>query len=354
MTLAVRQTLNSPVEVPHKHILEASDRIRSTPDVFKTLNDYPNDPEGILDGLVLSRAGFEAQDPWRLCICDDCIKHLRRARMPPAALANGFWTGDLPTRFSDVTWVERIAASAVRVKGHVVALESRNVQNVPGSAQRSIRGTSVFYSSNSCSVATELPLAESGLLDMITVILTGSRVPTEEQLRRLLGARKQVIADLISYMQDEENELVLGFPLSRGMEVNEASLDTFDDDGSVPPTLLRSILKCTDDTTNEPPSTYTNDRREDEIVVDDEPEDVNSRGEAYIIDSYSVMDSGENAATSQHCRPEVLDRISDGLDNSVMTMASNALWKGLPVPGGKCFQDIVLNKRLLTILFTSV
>ena len=89
--------------------------------------------------------------------------------IPEAALATYFWVGKFPDHLQDTTAVERSAAFPVRVKGHAVALESRKVKNISGSAQRSLRGTSVIYSNNSSFVATELPMAVTGVLDMFTI-----------------------------------------------------------------------------------------------------------------------------------------------------------------------------------------
>ncbi|CAN0481200.1 unnamed protein product, partial [Ectocarpus sp. 12 AP-2014] len=117
-------------------------------------------------------------------VCDECYRSLARNILPDAALANGFWVGTLPDELQTATFVERAAAHTIRTKGHVVALESRRVNNIPGTAKRSTRGTSVFYANNSSSVAKELPLAATGLLDMITVVLAGKKKPKPSDLGR--------------------------------------------------------------------------------------------------------------------------------------------------------------------------
>ncbi|CAN0404449.1 unnamed protein product [Laminaria digitata] len=120
-------------------------------------------------------------------VCDECFLSLKVDRIPEAALANGFWVGKLPAKFDSATKVERAAAYPARVKEHVVALESRRMRNIPGSAQRSLRGTSVFYANDSCSVAKQLSLTAARLLDMFTVVLVGNHKPTTSQLRMLLS-----------------------------------------------------------------------------------------------------------------------------------------------------------------------
>ena len=47
------------------------------------------------------------------------------------ALSNGVEVGDLSRKFDGATVVERAAAYAVRVKGHVIAPESSKVRNIP-------------------------------------------------------------------------------------------------------------------------------------------------------------------------------------------------------------------------------
>ena len=66
---------------------------------------------------------------------------------------NVFFVGEMPRTFDGATVVERAAACAVRVKGHLIAPESRKVRKISGSAQRVPRGTSMFFASVPCSVA---------------------------------------------------------------------------------------------------------------------------------------------------------------------------------------------------------
>lgn len=173
---------------------------------------YPNDPDRLLDGLVLDRHGFEEQHPFRMRVCTECFRSLRKNRIPDASLANGFYVGVLPTHLQGATRVEKAAAFPVRVKGHVVALKSRKVKGVSGSAQRCLRGISVFYTSDTLSVAQVLPLAATGLLDMITVVLVGKTKPTAGQLKKYLGARKEMVRNWVNHVMDRDRTLIVGYP----------------------------------------------------------------------------------------------------------------------------------------------
>ena len=51
--------------------------------------------------------------------------------------------GDMPRKFDGAAVIARAAAYAVRMNGHVIALESKEVCNIPGSAQCPLRGSSL-------------------------------------------------------------------------------------------------------------------------------------------------------------------------------------------------------------------
>ena len=83
-----------------------------------------------------------------------------------------------------------------------------------------------------------MPLAATGLLDMITIVLAGKRKPTESQLKRLLGARKNMMRDLIDYKKYNYGNVAKGFTLAHKASTSKANLDTYRCDGSVPPEVL--------------------------------------------------------------------------------------------------------------------
>lgn len=49
---------------------------------------------------------------------------MRKNAMPDTALADGFWTGEIPAALRDATCVELAAASAVRTSATSVPLKS--------------------------------------------------------------------------------------------------------------------------------------------------------------------------------------------------------------------------------------
>eukprot|EP00904_Undaria_pinnatifida_P011895 jgi/Undpi1/7836/HiC_scaffold_23.g10309.m1 len=118
----------------------------------------------------------------------------------------------------------------------------------------------------------ELPLAATGLFDMFTIVLAGKNKPTASRLQRLLGARKHMVRDFIKYMQDKDISLVNGFCLAGKASVSETSLDRYPSDGSVLQDLLDAVFNPQDPSNlrGRSSSSYTNERRESEVMDEDE------------------------------------------------------------------------------------
>ena len=303
--------------------------------------------------MVLSKHGFENTAPYKMRVGKECYDDLNRGVIPDAALANGFWVGTLPSHLEGITFVERAAAYPVRIKGHVIALESRKVNNAGGTAKRSLRGTSVFYANNSSSVATELPLAATDVLDMMTVVLAGKKKPKSKELDRLFGARKGMISDVVHHAL--RTDLVLGFDIVKDLQINEENLASFPEAG-MPPDFAKAILTPEDpfETLSKVSSTYTRDRDEDEGAMNeeaknDEDTDTESEqecddsaydGRACVIQKYAVVDSAEDSVTASI--PTAMRRLGAELD------PETSLRRGVPpdtrnalvVPHGDILDDI--------------
>ena len=199
--------------------------------------------------------------------------------IPETALANGFWVGVM--------------------LGHLCVLHTRF---------------------KFCS-GQELPLAATGLFDMFTIVLAGKNKPTASRLQRLLGARKHMVRDFIKYMQDKDISLVNGFCLAGKASVSETSLDRYPSDGSVLQDLLDAVFNPQDPSNlrGRSSSSYTNERRESEVMDEDEvssdmesaggsdsENDVGEDGRAYIIVANGVVDSVQDTVTSSLQRPSAL------------------------------------------------
>ncbi|CAN0534723.1 unnamed protein product, partial [Laminaria digitata] len=229
----------TPQQLPHRAKLRVSSCLQRHVRVMEEFSSYPNDHEHLLDGLVLSVHGFEEAEPRKLNVCDECFRSLKVDRIPEAALAKGVWVGKLPAKFDSATKVKR-AAYPVRVKGHVITLETRRMRNIPGSAQRSLRGTSVFCANDSYRSQT-ITSRCCRAIGQFTVVLVGNHKPTTSQLRRLLGARKGMIRDLVDCVVVKNNHLVRGFQHARQASVSQENIDTYPDELEVPSVLMKAV-----------------------------------------------------------------------------------------------------------------
>ena len=58
----------------------------------------------------------------QLDVCMQCHSYLCRAIMPKFALANDLYRGQLPTHFTDLTWVEEMVCAHYRYTAHITCL----------------------------------------------------------------------------------------------------------------------------------------------------------------------------------------------------------------------------------------
>ena len=179
--------------------------------------------------------------------------------------------------------------------------------------------------------------------------LAGKIKPTTSQLKRLLGARKHMVRDLIEYMPDKDGSLVKDFVSRRKASVSETDLDTYPSDGSVPQELLDAMFTPQDPNNlrGRASSSYTSDRRESEAMDaekvssdeessgdSDSENDAGEDGRAYIIDAYAVVDSSQDTVTSSLQRPSPLRKLGDDLDMNAVAAAETALRMSKYMPEG--------------------
>ncbi|CAN0159521.1 unnamed protein product, partial [Ectocarpus sp. 12 AP-2014] len=199
----------------------------------------------LLDGLVLERKGFESKSPCRLQVCKECLQSLLKERMPEAALANGLWLGDFPEHFRSATFVEMIAASPVRISGMVLALDELKTGRVSGSANSQMRGTFTFYMQDAYGVQLRLPACDTNIAGSFTCAVVGCK-PNLAQLRRLLGARRQMVQNLLDFYLDKNRHSVGEHTLARQAQLAPENLNGYSTDGSIPKALQDAILPVKD------------------------------------------------------------------------------------------------------------
>ncbi|CAM9735414.1 unnamed protein product, partial [Ectocarpus sp. 13 AM-2016] len=185
-----------------------------------------------------------------LRVCQECLNSLLKDKMPEAALANGLWLGDFPDHLRGATFVEMMAASPVRISGMVLALDELKVGNVRGSAKSLMRGTFTFYMQDAYGVQLRLPACDTDIAGSFTCALVGAK-PSVGQLRKLFGARRKMVEDLLAFQLDKDNQL----------------------DGPAPPAAA------------------------------DHADDGAGATPPFIIETNAIMPSGDDLAVSSHAKP---------------------------------------------------
>ncbi|CAN0140099.1 unnamed protein product [Ectocarpus sp. 12 AP-2014] len=298
----------------------------------------------LLDGLVLERLGFESTSPYRMQVCKECLQSLLKERIPEAALANGLWLGDFPEHLRSATFVEMIAASPVRVSGMVLALDELKTGSVSGSAKSQMRGTFTFYMQDAYGVQLRLPACDTDIAGSFTCALVGCK-PNLAQLRRLLGARRQMVQDLLDFQLCRDNRLVGQHTLARQAQLAPENLDGYSNDGSIPKAVLDAILPVKDSAKaySNARSTHAHGNREDDPTADGGIESTNDGPTApFVIETNAVVDTGDDLAVAGACNKpnrlrdlgRAMQTASGGPSLAQAAAAQAAVLAGRPSPLG--------------------
>lgn len=243
------------------------------------------------------------------------------------------------------SFVELIAASAVRVSGIVLALDELKVGNVAGSAKTLMRGTFTFYMQDAYGVQIKLPACDADVAGSITIVLVGAK-PTLAQLRRLLGARRSMIQDLHAFQLDKDNVLVGEHTLARQAQQSPENLATFSEDGDVPKAILDAIIAVQDKTGSyaNARSTHAHGNREPEVPANTDTAGAVLRDDTLptaplVVELNAVMDTGEDHAVAESSKAARLRGLGSSMrprDPSLAQQAAAeaAVKAGRPSPLG--------------------
>lgn len=197
----------------------------------------------------------------------------------------------------------------------VLALDELKVGNVRGSAKSLMRGTFPFYMQDAYGVQLRRPACDTDIAGSFTCALVGAK-PTLDQLRKLFGARRKMVEDLLAFQLDKDNQLVGVHQLAREAQLSAQNLDTYKDDGSIPKAILDSLIPVNDSTNAyaNARSTHAHGNREpdDHDEPSAPPAAAHDGGDGaahpgatppFIIETNAIMPSGDDLAVSSHAKP---------------------------------------------------
>ena len=126
-----------------------------------------NDPIKEIDGPIIDASCTH--------VCQECISFLEKKVMPPMALANGLWVGNVPKELSDLTFVERLLVSRVRSNRCIVHV-------LKGGGK--MRANAIMFPTPVPKLCNILPPPIEELDEVIAFMFTGIAKPTAEDMKR--------------------------------------------------------------------------------------------------------------------------------------------------------------------------
>ena len=126
-------------------------------------------------------------------VCQECINYLEEKKMPPTALANGLWIGEVPKELSELTFVERLLVSRVR--------SNRCIVHVLKGGWK-MRANAIMFPTPIPKLCKILPPPINELDEVIAFMFTGVAQPTLEDTKRTpMLARRQYISTALEWLK---------------------------------------------------------------------------------------------------------------------------------------------------------
>lgn len=124
-------------------------------------------------------------------VCDECETALTTKKMPPFALANGFWIGNVPLQLKNLSFAEGMLLIA-RIR------HNRCLIRVSSGRAKMIANIIMF----SNPILKELPSKKDELEEILAFIFTGSTQPTPEDFERTpMFFRHNKVAEALEWLK---------------------------------------------------------------------------------------------------------------------------------------------------------
>ncbi|TFK20680.1 hypothetical protein FA15DRAFT_599267, partial [Coprinopsis marcescibilis] len=176
---------------------------------------------------MLSKDGIApdaSQTHDNVTVCSACFSSLTHRSVPRFAMANKLYHGYLPDEFCDLTWVEEMACAIYRSTAHVTRLFS---PGDPDKQPRQLHGNTCAHEMNIISTANILPCTPADLNGMILLVFISPKAFDPAKSGTLYRVRKCKIWPFLVWLKHHNR-------LYENMEFDQAVLDLYPDDGSLP------------------------------------------------------------------------------------------------------------------------
>ena len=153
--------------------------------------------------------------------CQECISYLEKNVMPPTALANGLWVGEIPKELSNLTFVERLLISRVR--------SNRCIVHVLKGGWK-MRANAIMFPTPIPKVCNILPPPIEELDEVIAFMFTGVARPTLEDTKRTpMLARRRYISEALEWLKINHSDYA-------NVQISQENLRLYPEEG--PPVTI--------------------------------------------------------------------------------------------------------------------
>ncbi|KAI6017871.1 hypothetical protein EDC04DRAFT_2576584, partial [Pisolithus marmoratus] len=147
-----------------------------------------------------------------LLLCSDCLMCLLKEKIPCFTLANGLYHGELPSMFTDLTWIEEKVCAIYCTTAHVTHL----FQSSDPSQPKVFHGNTCAHDMNVISTASVLPQTPADVTSLLSVIFVGPSKFSPKQLGTIFCVRKAKIWSFLLWLK-YRNRLYADIPLDHSI-----------------------------------------------------------------------------------------------------------------------------------------
>ena len=155
-------------------------------------------------------------------VCDNCRKVIRKGKVPPLALVNNLWLGEVPKVLSELNYVERLLVARIRHNCCFVKVASSGLKKMTAHV--------ITFESPLPKVYHILPPPVEDMDDVLAILFTGPSKPTEQDLARLpLLVRRNHVGKALEWLR-------LNHVDYKDLEISYENLERYPED--TPPVSL--------------------------------------------------------------------------------------------------------------------
>lgn len=169
---------------------------------------YPHDKHVTHNGLLLVEGHVKGHgESAKAWFCVQCTNALTANRLPPLALANRMWIGEVPKELSDLTLPEQLLIAQHYPRCFVVKLYPKDGARDPSMLQSGMRGNVSSYENNIPDVAKMvegdlLPQKPEILASVLAVAFIGSGPLPKAWLKSTFRVRREYVHRALLWLKE--------------------------------------------------------------------------------------------------------------------------------------------------------